>query len=71
MAKKSQSTIKPVGIALVVIGVSLIFWGYQMSGSVSSQVTKAITGAASEAVMFRYIAGAVCSAVGLYLFFKK
>ena len=71
MAKKSQSTNKPLGIALAVIGVCLMFWGYQMSGSVSSQVTKVITGAASEAVMVRYIGGAVCAAVGLYLFFKK
>ena len=71
MAKKSQSTGKPVGLALMVIGVGLAYWGYQISGSLSSQITQAISGAASEAVMIRYIGGAASFVVGLYLFLKK
>jgi hypothetical protein len=71
MAKKSQSTTKPIGLALMVIGAGLAYWGYQMSGSVSSQITQAISGAASEPVMIRYIGGAASFFVGLYLFLKK
>ena len=39
MAKRSKSTMKSIGIALVVIGIGLAFWGYQMSGSIGSQIT--------------------------------
>ena len=71
MAKKTKSTTKPLGLALMVIGAGLVYWGHLMSGSVSSQITQAIEGAAPEPVMIRYIGGAVSFVVGLYLFFKK
>ncbi|MBA7545558.1 hypothetical protein ES705_37927 [subsurface metagenome] len=34
MAKRSKSTTKSISIALIVIGIGLAFWGYQMSGSI-------------------------------------
>ena len=60
-----------VSIVLLVVGAALIFWGYQMSGSMGNQVTESLTGSSSDAVMYRYIGGAASLAVGLYLFFKK
>ena len=64
-------TTKVIGIALVVVGLGLGFWGYRMSGSVGSQVSQAFTGSASDKVMTFYIGGAVSLAVGLYLLMKK
>lgn len=71
MAKSPISTMKIIGIALVVGGLGLAFWGYQSSGSVGSQVTQAFTGSATDKVMTLYIGGAVSLVVGLYLLFKR
>lgn len=65
------STMKIIGIALVVVGLGLAFWGYRLSGSVGSQVTQALTGSATDKVMTFYISGAVSFVVGIYLFIKK
>ncbi len=71
MANSSSSATMIVGIALIVIGLGLGYWGYQLSGSVGSQITHAITGSATDKVMTFYISGAVCFIVGLYLSIKK
>jgi hypothetical protein len=49
----------------------LAFWGYQSSGSFGSQVSRAVTGSATDKVMTLYISGAVSLVVGLYLLMKK
>ena len=71
MANSSIPATKIIGIALVVIGLGLAYWGYRLSGSVGSQVTQAVTGSDTDKVMTFYIGGAVSLVVGLYLFIKK
>ncbi|OGS95562.1 MAG: hypothetical protein A3H31_13195 [Gallionellales bacterium RIFCSPLOWO2_02_FULL_57_47] len=71
MANGTQAATKAVGIVLVVAGIGLAYWGYQISGSVGSQLRQAFSGSHSDEVMIRYIAGAASFAVGLFLFFKK
>jgi hypothetical protein len=71
MTTDSGSTMKIIGIALVVLGIGLAIWGYQLSGSVGSQITQAVTGSDTEKVMTFYIAGAVSFVVGIFLFAKK
>jgi len=71
MASSSNPSMKIIGIVLVVIGLGLAFWAYQMSGSVGSQVTEAFTGSPTDRVMTFYIGGAVSLVVGLFLVFKK
>jgi len=62
---------KPAGIALIVIGAGLAFWGTQKSAGLESQLSSAITGSSSDNVMILYIVGAVCAAVGAYLFVRS
>ena len=62
---------KIIGIVLVVTGLGLAVWGYQLSGSVGSQITQAVTGSDAEKVMTLYITGAVSFVVGIYLFTKN
>lgn len=62
---------KIIGLILVVLGIGFAVWGFQMSGSVGSQVTQAVTGADTDKVMTYYIFGAVSFVVGIYLFLKK
>ena len=71
MAMDSRNTMKIIGIVLLVLGIGLVIWGYQLSGSVGSQITQAVTGADTDKVMTFYIAGAVSFVVGIYLSLKK
>ncbi len=71
MAKRSKTTMKSISIALMVIGIGLAFWGNQMSGSISSQITQTITGSHADKVMTLYIGGAASFIVGLYIYIKK
>jgi len=71
MAKKSKSDMKIISIALIVIGIGLTIWGYQMSGSIGSHLSKTFTGSAPDKEMLLYIGGAASFVVGLYLYIKK
>jgi uncharacterized membrane protein YgaE (UPF0421/DUF939 family) len=71
MAKKTTPIAKITSIVLIVIGIGLAFWGYQLSGSFGSQITQTVTGSNSDKVMTLYIGGAASFVVGLYLFIKK
>jgi hypothetical protein len=67
----NAQNMKVISIVLMVVGIALIVWGFQMADSVGNQVTESLTGSSTDAVMFRYIAGAASLAVGAYMFFKK
>jgi hypothetical protein len=67
----SAQQIKLLSIVLIVLGASLVIWGFQLSGGVANEVTRSLTGSSTDAVMYRYIAGAVSLAAGFFLFLKK
>lgn len=71
MSKPDIPVPRILGIALLVIGAGLLWWGYQLSDSIGSQLTETISGSMPDDVVIRYIAGAVSFAVGLYLLLKK
>ncbi len=58
---------KLVGIVLLVIGVLLLFFGWQSSQSVDDQVMEAFTGRFTETTTWYIIGGAVLVVVGGYL----
>lgn len=62
---------KMIGAILLALGLGLAIWGYQLSGSVGSQLTKAISGSHSDKVMMMYIGGAVSMIAGLFMLTKK
>jgi len=70
MANGSSSTMKIVGIVLLLVGAGLAFWGYRLSGGFGSQITQAVTGSPTDKIMAFYIGGAVSAVVGLFLLFK-
>ena len=67
----SKSTVQLISIALMVAGIALVYWGYELSGGFESQLNQAFSGSGSDDVMIRYIAGATSFAVGLFMFLKK
>jgi hypothetical protein len=71
MANPTMTTMKAVGIALIVLGAGLIVWGYQLSDSVQSELTETISGSMPDEVMYRYIGGAVSVVVGLFLALQR
>jgi hypothetical protein len=71
MAKSSITIVRAIGLALMVAGVGLAFWGYQTSESVGSQMTRAFTGSDTDEVMILYISGCASFVVGIYLFIKR
>ena len=71
MEKSLGAAMKIIGLVLIVIGIGVAVWGYQLSGSVSSEVTQAVTGADTDKVMTYYIFGAVSFVVGLFIFSKN
>jgi len=71
MANNVLAYRKIIGIALIVVGAGLLWWGYQLSDSIGSQLTETFTGSLPDSVMVRYIAGGACVAVGLHLLLRQ
>jgi nitric oxide reductase large subunit len=71
MAKKSNPAIRIISIVLLITGIGLAVWGYQVSGSFGSQLNNAFNGSPSDKVMMLYIGGAVSFVIGLYLLVRK
>lgn len=66
---KSQTT-NIISLALIVAGVGLLYWGYDLSNSVEGQLSKTFSGSESDNAMMAYIGGAVSLVVGIYLLRK-
>jgi hypothetical protein len=61
-----------IGIVLLIIGIGLLIWGFNLSGSFSSNLSRTFTGSPTDKTMIILIAGGICSALGLYqLMIKK
>ena len=63
--------LKLLAVILIVLGAALIIWGFNMSGSTANELSRAFTGSSTDEVVYRYIAGAVSLAAGLFLFLRK
>lgn len=63
---------KLLGIVLFVVGILLLYFGWQASESVGDQVTEAFTGRFTDATMWYLIGGTAALAAGAYLvLFRK
>jgi uncharacterized membrane protein YidH (DUF202 family) len=62
---------KVIGLILIIVGIGLLYWGYNESQSISSQVSEAFSGSPQDKVMYKYIGGAVALVVGIYLAVRK
>jgi hypothetical protein len=72
MTSNNDRTVSSViGLVLLVGGAGLAYWGYQMSHSFASNLSRAFTGALPDEVMYRYIGGAISFVVGLFLLVKR
>jgi hypothetical protein len=59
------------GIAVLVIGILLVVWGANASQSVSSEISKFFTGAATNKAIYMIMGGALAVLVGASLAFTQ
>lgn len=56
---------KYIGIALIVIGIALIVWGYNIYDSAESHISRAFNGEVPAKAWLGMIGGAICAIVGV------
>jgi uncharacterized membrane protein YidH (DUF202 family) len=56
---------KYLGIALIVIGLALAAWGYNVYDSAGSQVTRALNGDTPIEAWAGMVVGAICVLIGI------
>jgi len=57
---------KQIAIVLIIVGIALAIWGYNIYDSAGSQVSRALSGDAPIEAWAAMIGGAVCAAFGFY-----
>ncbi|MGM0631607.1 MAG: DUF3185 family protein [Pseudomonadota bacterium] len=60
-----------VGIVLLVLGVVLLYFGWQASQSVTEQVTESLTGNFTDSTMWYIIGGAISLAAGAFMLLRR
>jgi len=56
---------KYIGIILIIIGVALALWGYNIYDSASSQVSRAVSGDTPIEALAGMVGGAICIVIGI------
>jgi hypothetical protein len=62
---------KGIGIALLVVGIALITFGFDASDSVSSDVSRTFTGAPTNKAMWLVLGGTASAIVGAVMSFRR
>ncbi len=63
---------KLVGVVLLVVGIALLYFGYQSTQSVGGEISETLTGQYDDETMVFLIGGAAAAAAGAFLtLFKK
>ena len=61
---------KAQGIIMLETGGALLFWGYNITQSVSSKLGQALNGAPPDKAMIMMVLGGLCAAFGFFKLFK-
>jgi len=57
---------KYIGIALIITGVALAIWGFNIYDSASAQITRALSGETPVKAWAGMVVGALCVAIGIF-----
>ena len=61
---------KGIGIALLVVGVMLITYGFNASDSVGSSLSRAFTGAPTDKTLWLLLGGSAAAIIGAVMTFR-
>lgn len=56
---------KIIGIVLIVVGIALALWGYDVFDSASSQISRAFNGDTPIEAWLGMVGGVICAAIGI------
>ncbi|TVS17794.1 MAG: DUF3185 family protein [Gammaproteobacteria bacterium] len=62
---------KIIGIALIIVGAIVLYFGYNASQSVAEQLSETLTGRYTDDTMLYFIGGAILVVVGLIFTVRK
>ncbi|MBL3555201.1 MULTISPECIES: DUF3185 family protein [Marinobacter] len=62
---------KVIGLVLLVVGIALLYFGYQSTQSAGDQITEAFTGRFTDETMWYLIGGAAAVVAGGFLAFVR
>ena len=57
---------KIIGVALIIVGVALVAWGYNIYDSFGSQVSRTLSGDAPIEAWAGMAGGAICIIIGIF-----
>ena len=57
---------KNIGIILIIVGVAIAFWGYNIYDSAGSQISRALSGDVPIKAWAGMVGGALCVVLGIY-----
>ena len=60
---------RTIAIAMLIAGIALLIWGYNMSGAFDSKVSRVFTGSPTDKAMWTMIGGAVLAVAGAFQLF--
>ena len=60
-----MSTNKIIGVVLIVVGVALALWGYNIYDSASAQIGRALSGNSPIEAWAGMVGGAICLVLGV------
>jgi hypothetical protein len=60
-----------IAIAMLVAGIALLIWGFNMSQAFDSKISRALSGSPTDKAMWTMIGGAVLAAAGAFQLFVR
>lgn len=60
---------RTIAVAMLVAGIALLIWGYNMSGAFDSRVSRVFSGSPTDKAMWTMIGGAVLAVAGAFQLF--
>ena len=66
-----MQTNKIISLVLLLAGIGVAYWGYDMSHTASAEFAAAFSDGPSDEVLYRYVGGGILAAIGAFLLVKK
>ncbi|WP_019675595.1 DUF3185 family protein [Arsukibacterium perlucidum] len=62
---------KIIGLALIVVGTVLLYFGYNAYNSAASEVTELVTGSPTDNAVWYLVGGGLAAIIGIGMLLKK